>query len=81
MLGLWTYYDLQEKTKYKAEREGLKVRFVKAAYTSQRCSNCGNVNSENRLTQANFLCLKCGFKCNADYNASRNIALSNEYVK
>ena len=30
---------------------------------------------ENRPTQAKFCCVKCGYKTNADYNASQNLAL------
>ena len=81
VLGLWTYYDLQQKIIYKAELEGIKVRFIKAAYTSQRCSKCGYVDKENRKTQSKFLCLKCGYETGADYNASQNIAKSAEYEK
>ncbi|ANF83304.1 hypothetical protein A3K93_13780 (plasmid) [Acinetobacter sp. NCu2D-2] len=36
-------------------------------------SSCGHVAKENRLTQANFNCIECGFSENADINASRNI--------
>ena len=48
---------------------------INPEYTSQRCSKCGYIDSENRKTQAQFICLKCGFEENADYNASQNIAL------
>lgn len=81
VLGLWTYYDLQQKIEYKAELEGIKVRYVKAAYTSQKCSQCGYVDKENRKTQSEFLCLNCGYKTGADYNASQNIANSKEFEK
>ena len=46
---------------------------VDPRYTSQTCSSCGHVAKENRLTQANFSCVECGFGENADINASRNI--------
>lgn len=73
----WTYYDLQTKIRYKAEENGIEFRLIKPQYTSQRCSKCGYIDSENRTTQAHFLCLKCGFECNADYNASQNISIEN----
>ncbi len=48
---------------------------VPAAYTSQRCSACGHIASENRKSQAVFACVACGAgPCNADVNAARNIA-------
>ena len=53
-------------------RGGLLVK-VDPKYTSQTCSSCGHVAKENRLTQANFNCIECGFSENADINASRNI--------
>ncbi|MDH5820459.1 MULTISPECIES: RNA-guided endonuclease InsQ/TnpB family protein [Acinetobacter] len=53
-------------------RGGLLVK-VDPKYTSQTCSSCGHVAKENRLTQANFSCVECGFSENADINASRNI--------
>ena len=51
---------------------GLLVK-VDPKYTSQTCSSYGHIAKENRLTQANFSCVECGFSENADMNASRNI--------
>ena len=81
ILRNWSYYQLQQYIEYKADREGIKVRYVNPAYTSQTCSRCGNIDKENRLEQDKFECTKCGFKLNADHNASINIARSKEYIK
>lgn len=70
----WTYYDLQQKIEYKAKERGINVVYVKPAYTSQRCSQCGHIAKENRKSQSEFECTNCGFKTHADYNAARNIA-------
>jgi putative transposase len=52
-----------------------RVELIPAAYTSQRCSACGYVASENRKNQAVFECQACtAGRCNADVNAARNIA-------
>jgi len=51
-----------------------RVEKVKPHYTSQRCSACGQVDAESRESQARFVCTACGFVCNADVNAARNIA-------
>jgi IS605 OrfB family transposase len=51
-----------------------RVDRVNPAYTSQRCSACGHVAAESRKSQALFRCAACGFACNADVNAARNIA-------
>jgi putative transposase len=52
-----------------------RVEQISAAYTSQRCSECGHVAPENRKSQAVFECEVCtAGPCNADVNAARNIA-------
>lgn len=71
----WTYYDLQQKIKNKADEKGITVIKVPPRYTSQRCSRCGYIHKDNRKSQAQFLCLKCGFRANADYNASQNLSI------
>nr|WP_226967283.1 transposase [Streptomyces phaeolivaceus] len=43
-------------------------------YTSLRCSACGWIDKNSRKSQAGFVCSSCGFTCNADPNASINIA-------
>ena len=70
----WAYYDLQEKIKYKAAEKGIEVVLIDPSYTSQRCSECGYIDRENRQEQAKFICKNCGVAMNADYNAARNIA-------
>ena len=52
-----------------------RVEKVKPHYTSQRCSACGHVDAKSRESQARFACTACGFACNADVNAARNIAV------
>ena len=74
ILSNWSYYELQNMIKYKADREGIKVRYVNPAYTSQKCSKCGYIDKENRPTQEKFKCIKCGFELNADHNAAINIS-------
>lgn len=73
----WTYYDLQQKVEYKAKEKGIDVKYIKPKYTSQRCSKCGYIDKENRENRDNFICLKCGYKAHADYNASQNISIEN----
>jgi putative transposase len=51
-----------------------RVEKIKPAFTSQRCSACGHVDPESRESQARFVCSACGYACNADVNAARNIA-------
>jgi putative transposase len=51
-----------------------RVEKVNPAFSSQRCSACGQVDAKSRESQARFACTACGFACNADVNAARNIA-------
>jgi putative transposase len=51
-----------------------RVGRIKPHFTSQRCSACGFVDVRSRESQARFRCTACGFACNADVNAARNIA-------
>ncbi|TAM65353.1 MAG: transposase [Microbacteriaceae bacterium] len=57
----------------KAEEAARTVVFVDPKYSSQECSRCGHVASENRRTQAAFCCVACGHAENADINAAKVI--------
>jgi transposase len=57
-----------------ADKAPGRVEKIKPAFTSQRCSACGQVDRASRESQAVFRCTACGFACNADVNAARNIA-------
>jgi len=58
---------------YKAERAGRRVVRVKAANTSKRCAKCGYVVENLTLKDRWFVCPKCGWEADRDYNASLNI--------
>ena len=84
ILRNWSYFELQTMIEYKAKMEGIKVLYVNPAYTSKRCSCCGEIGE--RKEQAVFKCLnpQCSEynkEINADYNAARNIAKSEDIVK
>jgi putative transposase len=51
-----------------------RVEKINPAFTSQRCSACGHVDRKSRKSQAVFRCTACGYACNADVNAAKNIA-------
>ena len=51
-----------------------RVEKVRPAFTSQRCSACGQVDRDSRESQAVFRCTACGFACHADVNAPKDIA-------
>ncbi len=58
---------------HQARYTGTQIITVPAAYTSQRCHHCQHTSPENRENQAEFLCIRCRWSGNADYNAARNI--------
>lgn len=74
VLGKWAFYELASFIQYKARIVGVPVTFVDPKYTSQQCSVCGFISKENRKSQSEFVCLKCGHSENADINAAKNIA-------
>ena len=62
---------LRDYIKYKAKWEGIEVIEVSEAYTSQRCSRCGEIGDRHRGT---FKCDNCGLETDADKNGAHNIA-------
>lgn len=72
-LGNWSFHQLRNFVEYKAEALGKKVVVIDPYHTSQTCSKCGHVSSNNRKGRQ-FTCVRCGFSLDADLNASRNIA-------
>jgi len=54
------------------EEKGIKLVKVSPAYSSQQCSQCGAIDEKNRLGEK-FSCIACGYKNDADVNASLNI--------
>lgn len=72
----WALADLQTKLAYKASEYGIEITEVNPRYTSQRCSKCGHIDRANRpRNAAAFQCVSCGFKADADYNASKNLTI------
>ena len=64
---------VEQHSHWRPGRKGVPEK-IKPHYTSQRCSACGQVDPKSRESQAVFRCTACGFACNADVNAARNIA-------
>lgn len=64
---------LAKHLQYKSELAGVTFVEVPAAYTSQRCHQCGHTCKQNRESQAVFRCLACSWTGNADCNAAVNV--------
>lgn len=61
---------VKQFTTYKAHRQGKLVIVIPPQGTSQECSACQHTHPDNRRTQAEFVCTRCGLTINADYNAA-----------
>ena len=61
-------------TEYKARRAWKLVVKILPAYSSQECAACAYTHPDNRPSQAEFVCLRCGHQDNADHNASLVVA-------
>ena len=68
----WSFWQLEQLLTYKAEAFGKQVVKVDARYTSQKCSNCGNIEKKNR-NGSHYACDRCGYREHADINAAKNI--------
>ncbi|MCY0878983.1 MAG: transposase [Firmicutes bacterium] len=60
-------------TRYKALRHHKLVLTVPPQYSSQECAECAFTAPDNRPSQADFVCQRCGHRDNADHNAARVI--------
>lgn len=86
VLRNWSSYELQQMITYKAAKEGIEVRKIYPAYTSQTCSICGQKGI--RSSQSEFKCSDPNCKShtlykkpiNADFNGARNIAMSEHFA-
>ena len=54
------------------QEAGVQIVEEESYYMSQRCSDCGFVSRKNRRTRKLFVCQRCGFRADADYNSSCN---------
>jgi len=64
---------------YKLDWYGGTLASVPAAYTSQRCPECGHVERDNRNGER-FQCLSCGHLAHADVNGAINIMAAGQAV-
>lgn len=73
---------MRRMLEYKVKRHGGKLVAVDPRYTSQTCSRCGLHPHDHpdtahlphgRVSRDQFVCPLCGFACDADVNAARNI--------
>ena len=71
-LSNWSYSDLEFKLSYKCQMNGIRVEFVDARYTSQKCSVCKTIDKASRKGNR-YVCRHCGNTIHSDVNAAINI--------
>ena len=64
------WYKLEQYTRYKARRRGSLLVKIAPQFSSQECADCSHIHPGNRVSQAEFACLSCGHRDNADRNAA-----------
>ncbi len=67
------WFEFRRQLDYKLAWRGGWLVAVPPQYTSRTCPCCGHVSAENRKTQAQFLCVVCGFEENADVVGAINV--------
>lgn len=80
-IGNCSFYTIKEHLIRKASERCIAVRLVDKFYPSSKtCSNCGHYNKELKLNQRVYHCSHCQEKIDRDFNASLNIAKTENYV-
>ena len=70
----WSFYDLEQKLKYKAALNESFVINVDPRYTSQTCPVCGHTEKANRDKKKHIFCCKaCGYTSNDDRVGAMNL--------
>lgn len=65
--------EFRRQLDYKLAWRGGHLIAVPPHNTSRTCPACGHISKENRLTQAKFECVECGFENNADLVGAVNV--------
>ena len=70
----WSFYDLEQKIKYKAILNESLVINVNPRYSSQTCPCCGHIEKANRQKKVHtFVCKNCGYTSNDDRIGAMNL--------
>jgi putative transposase len=68
-------YEFKRQITYKALKYGSMVNMVSRWFPSSKtCSCCGWVDEDQDLEDRVFVCERCGYVADRDYNAARNLA-------
>lgn len=69
------FHDFRAKLKYKCELRGIELIIVPRFYpSSKKCSCCGEIKKDLKLSDRMYHCSYCGIKLDRDLNASYNLS-------
>lgn len=74
------WFEFRRQLEYKQAWAGGQVLAVNPRNTSRTCPCCRHIAKENRLTQAKFECVECGYAENADLVGAINILAAGHAV-
>ena len=72
-IGDASWNRIIQYTTYKAESAGAVVVPINPMHTSQKCSKCGNIKHDLKLSDRIYHCEVCGLTMDRDLNAAINI--------
>ena len=76
-----SFYTIKEQLIRKAKERFIAIRLVERFYPSSKtCSACGHYKKDLKLHQRVYHCSHCQEKIDRDFNASLNIAKTDNYV-
>ena len=67
------WYEFRRQLQYKLRWNGGRLVVVSPRGTSTTCLRCRRTAKENRLSQSQFQCVRCGFQENADLVGALNV--------
>ena len=76
-----SWAEFFRQLEYKSAWYGKEFIAVASPHTSQTCSVCVYMSKENRKTQEDFTCMRCGHHEHADLNAAKFILIKSASVK
>ena len=76
-----SFYTIKEQLMRKAKGRFIAIRLVERFYPSSKtCSSCGHYKKDLKLSQRVYHCSHCQEKIDRDFNASLNLAKTDNYV-
>ncbi|MBO1347365.1 MAG: transposase [Hormoscilla sp. GUM202] len=71
------FYEFRRQLEYKCQWYDSKLTVVDRFFPSSKtCSHCGHVRKGLKLSDRTFVCPRCGFFLDRDWNAAINLALA-----